>query len=1066
MDALKIKMKKSLTHSYNYFKECIIRIVYSCLKVIFLLLRFDYLMKLFFYKSNQILNSFFPQKSKIFKFIESYKQENKFRMYTNTTTSFYEAHLFFKKHLKFKKENIAIQRNILQIKKEKLFFFKELKTLETFKILEPLNFYLHDSNNITKSSFFFDISYFKPINYFFSKYLQLLKKNNSFIVIPASIIEIFNLYYLPLYELSKFNCELLHSIDREKIDSFFLNNFYTNTSLLHEKQLIQNSFLQINDDFKNNFFLINLTYNDLNLNTEKYLLNLQTFSYYIQLQKKNTYFFYTILYFNRNFFYLYHTLLFFNYQEVNKNSIPTSMYDQTVLLYVLSPVTQLFIKVKKQSKKKKIFKYCCFFFFHAVFFISWFHLPSIEVFFCFLLFLIFSFLTFYQYILFSYDINLQAENGKTKILRETFYLSTYFLTQQEDLQYFREAYNENLQKSNFQWFTNNYLLNPETSNMQSEELFFTNIFREGEASNFFEKRVHETLFHIFYEMTQINYYNSSATQTDNVLDSTLQYQEYPLVFMFYTKETIKYWLDPLFDYDFNLLKKKEFFIDNNNSDNDNDFNADFLFYEEELDFYIYSFFYNAKYNELFFDDNYLDDVYFEDLVDIYYKKENWNFKKIFGNTFSSDGLLKEMQKKLYLCLTREILIEKKKYLKKYSNIFSSNTIINPVKFFALIERGEIPYWVIDSFFFSQEVITRYKNFFILLLQQYKQFLNYAILFNEKINTLPITGTIFDYDYSTLYKNYMLEQTNFNDFMLLYQKNLQISQKELTSTVDTFSYNALALKQLLNSLNTNILTLFFSGMADKENSLKKNYIVFQHYLQYTTVYLDFFPRTLVEKVLVWRKILQHAAFNTIYDLDFFFYKKFFFQISRFFSSSKNTIFMLDLLQYYLKKYNFFFLEIPKSSKEIALLLQTFKEFEVRINYFIKERDLKKKLDFKESFVSGIVHKEGFLINLPALFVNNLVLPENMRTKLFFNVMSKELENAGMSPIFDEHEKATHLLIKYPPYYKSTMLSFSEHTQFNLQIPTLNQKRYLFPKYCHSHFLCEVDINFDLDGIFML
>jgi hypothetical protein len=1041
------------------FRESFIKLNKNIICICFFFLRFDYFLKIFYLKIMQLYVFFFEKnkiKTNIFHFLTNTfilnkKQRNKIENFSNVYCSCYEFSLTLPK-LKMTSNN----KNSFLLKKTKQNLFVDLQVYRDLKNLENLKYYKKNNlkerlPEIFNSNKLFDNIYNTPVNFFFSNYLTLLEKTNKKQIIIRNILEIFNYFYLPLFELSKFDLELLHTVDNENYNLYLMTNYYNNLMLPYEQQIIRFSFSQHFDDGKNIFLLTNLAHTYLTNNIEKYLINLQTLNYYINIQKNYFFNYYNIFYFNQKFYYLYCTLLSVIYSQGTENLL--HLQQQSILMYDLTNYKNIYMSLTNKIKKQLIIKYTSFFsilllcsqliFFHEIFFVE------IVMIILMIFFLIYFFI--FQYIILSYDVNLQNYKVTKQIDIEKFYLSNYFLTQAEDLLYFRKAYTEEILKQNKVWFEQKFNLDDEKED-ENVDSFFSNSIDNFGTSNFFEKNVNEVLFNVFFEM--IDYSYSSRIEIEE-MEEIDEVNELPFVLYNYSSKTLSYWFDSLVD--INTLEIEEVIVDENNEgyfDSESEYDAEedvswgevFLtMYEEFLENT------ESMYSEaqLFAD---ADTFSIEELSDFFYEQGIWRYKRNFGNDITSSILLKKIQKKLYYLVRHELKQERIFFFKKYNIQIKKNRIQSIGALQKMVENGTLPYWVIDNLFFSNEIITRYKFYFSKLVKEIEKIFNYDLLFDQKVS---LSGTLLDYDFEKLYSLQVLTKTNFTEFISIYLNQVKQSQMDLVGTIDSFSYSAVALNQLLNSLNNNILSIYFPKLKNNKN-LKRNQIIFHHYLQFTTVFFEFIPRTFIQKINIYKKIIQHAAFNTVYDVELFFYKYYFSKNYNIFSRSKSTIFLLDMLQYYLKKYDFNYFQIPKKYEDLIKTIEYFEEFEKRSDLQKQVRSLLTKFESSDFWFD----LNGELLEFLEIvfFINQEILSENKRTILMQRVAIPEVNDLANINI----ELATDLLLKYPPYNKHAKL-FNEQLLIDLQIPTTLQPVYLFPKYCHTHFICEVDMDFDIEGV---
>jgi hypothetical protein len=206
----------------------------------------------------------------------------------------------------------------------------------------------------------------------------------------------------------------------------------------------------------------------------------------------------------------------------------------------------------------------------------------------------------------------------------------------------------------------------------------------------------------------------------------------------------------------------------------------------------------------------------------------------------------------------------------------------------------------------------------------------------------------------------------------------------------------------------------------------------------------------------KKIFFHAAFYTTYDIELFFYKFLLKKNIFFFNKNKEHIFLLDLVYYYIQKYQFNFFQIPHNYKELLQLFYYFEEFETRSDL---QKTLKNFLFTYETQDFIFELKKTILEVLETThLINQEIFSENKRTHFFYLIQShNNFLNASLDvTTVDDHFFKT-------PFYNQQTPVLRDQVLIDLEIPTTLQLKYMFPNYCYTHLICDVDLDIELEGL---
>lgn len=1091
MRKIKIILKNFVIFFYTQF----INIFYTLFKYIIIILRYDIFLRVFFIKINQIFVTRVPQSNFYEKFISKEKQRNKLAYFNNKYSKLFnmQNNLLLNKQNYFVAKSFDIKFKNNQTRLPKI----HLNMLTVYVELQQLqNIYMHSffsENEKNMPSFFSEKNEMVefgqlaaktakiPIYLFFNTYITQLEKTKKLNARSNNILDIFMIFYLPFFELQYFDLELLHSIDKDSFQSYFNLFFYNSCFLLYEQNNNLVSKANIFNDIKNSLNLINLSYHYANNNIEKYLLNLQNLNYYSYFYQSNVFVYYQLLFFNQKFYYIYHNLLFYSFKKHEQENYMSALQEQSFFLFTLTRFNVLYKYLKNKEKLIFLFKYIIIFFFFLISLLIIFSIPMIEYFSIFFILIYFIYNLYLQYLILFYTVFIEKYHTKKKLEYVKFYLSNYFVTQEQDFLYYRNFYEDDIYKNYLNWFSKKYpilhdIQQKKKKNTKELDFFFINTAKLYDHSNFFERHTNEVLFHIHFELFQLdlitqlelNDLHEARTELANVFDNKLkiywnvrsdeledhEFWSQQLTELYFQNATIEKILDPFFDFWVNNLwmkitKKKK---------------KKTLYFYAQKQYYVYKKQMDLRYENTLWDidsrtqlefiqEDQRNLLYIQELTEIFYKKNLTFFQKTFNHDSTENRLFKLIHKKIFFLLINELQKEKKFYLTKF-NISLQKTQYNISQIQKLIQEQKVPLWVIDSTLFLQEVTLRHKHVFKKLIMDSR-----STIFFEKLYLTEIPLNKNNYNLDLLYRTVSLYNSDLNQFHLLYDRAKKDKKKKnkILGTIESFGYSADALQQLLNTINFNVLANFFPKLS-YNSSLVYSQTFFQYYLQYTTIFEEE-PKILFFKEYkkVFKKILEIAAFNSLYDFELFFYN-YLYKRNRFlklFSNNKEKIFLLNDLYFFLIKYQFNFFVIPTSTSELKKLIYLFREFEEKnqITKYLqkfqstpRETLLGFKTDYKDLYAQS-------------MFIKNEIITKEKST------MRKQIYSPIKTDYSLNFEVTTDDIFKYPPFVTQINIPTKNITKGikNLAIPTMRKPIYIFPIYCRTHSLCDVDLDFDLEGL---
>lgn len=495
-----------------------------------------------------------------------------------------------------------------------------------------------------------------------------------------------------------------------------------------------------------------------------------------------------------------------------------------------------------------------------------------------------------------------------------------------------------------------------------------------------------------------------------------------------------------------------------------------------------------------------------------------------NNTEFFQNIQTNIQHKIFQTIYLE-LVQEKDFLIKYYNLhfllkkqkLQSNDIIKLQK---LLQQGNIPNWILNMNNFYKEVKYRvyqwynqlyatkkvYNDFMLAMLNLEHFYGDSHVYFikEKSYPQLPLINTVifiknvsprlfllrddilYDYDYeyysreflssSFAYTNILSNDmltSNFKDDQSLIDILESVNFSQLVALAETdslpvqldfFHHNMHVVTNMLNTLNSNLYLLYCNNLNLNDFVLHNQILIFQHYLEYSIMKFDQ-QNDIKTKLFILFDLFKYAKFNTIYDLEFFFYNYIlkFFKINYVVSS---PLLVLNLVNYYINKYNIYTIKLPSNLFELNKFLNHFQQLEILIglenfdsNTFIENIPM-----FYEPFYNSVLNSfdKEFLEyeELDFFFLQEFYTNEKYQTQFFYNhIMYAE------TFLYDEDEVVDGDITKLPPYIPYTFLNnINLVTEFS--IPTTMQQKYLYSDYIFTTLYSEVvDDSFDFEGIFL-
>lgn len=434
----------------------------------------------------------------------------------------------------------------------------------------------------------------------------------------------------------------------------------------------------------------------------------------------------------------------------------------------------------------------------------------------------------------------------------------------------------------------------------------------------------------------------------------------------------------------------------------------------------------------------------------------------------------------------------------------------------LLQKGSIPFWIFNMNNFYNEVKSRVNNWYIQLyatkkiyndfslallnLEQYYSdlqvtffkevpttFKSYIILslveyipqialfikspiydsVNEKYrqnfysSTFAYTNII---DNDLLTSNFQEDQSLIDILETVKFSEILKSADNLPVQLDFFHHNLQIITNMLNTLNSNLYLLLCNNIHLNDFVLQNQIVIFQHYLNYTIMQYNQ-PQSLKMKINTLVDLFKFAKFNTIYDLEFFFYNYFFkkFKLNIF---STSPILVLNLVNYYINKYKIYSFKLPTSLNELSRFLLQLQQFEILIgsetfnsNLYIENGELSYERFYNiffNAFDKDFLEEE----EMDSFFLEEFFLNPKYQTQFYYNqIIYFE------SLLYVDEEIVDGDITKFPPYLFYT--PFNNITIVSpLNVPTLMQEKYLYSDYIYTTLYSEIaDDSFDFEGFFL-
>ncbi len=480
---------------------------------------------------------------------------------------------------------------------------------------------------------------------------------------------------------------------------------------------------------------------------------------------------------------------------------------------------------------------------------------------------------------------------------------------------------------------------------------------------------------------------------------------------------------------------------------------------------------------------------------------------------------KIIQQKIFQVIYFELSDEKDFLIKYYKLDFLrtqkklTNTEI--IKLQKLLQEGSIPFWILNMNNFYKEVKYRvanwykqlyatkkvYNDFALALLNLEKYYSGYhsfyyeetpnsweMFLFVSLVDHIPIIGYFSKkhYNYRNekyrrnffssnfAYTNIMdndLLTSNFKDDQSLidiletvpFSKILE-SNEDLPIQLDFFHHNIQVMTNMLNTLNSNLYLLFCNNINLNDFVLQNQISIFQHYLEYSIIKVDESKR-LKNKIQILFDLFKFAKFNTLYDLDFFFYN-YFLKLIKLDIVTPSPILVLNLVNYYINKYKFYSIKLPTNLNELNRFLLQLQQYEILAgtesfdsNTFIENSELSYKRFY--NIVYNAFDKEFLEYEeMDAFFLEEFFFNEKYQTQFFY---SQLIYFERM--LYVDEDVLDGDITKLPPYL--TYTEFNNITILSeLNVPTLVQQKYLYADYMYTTLYTEIsDDSLQFDGFFL-
>jgi len=432
----------------------------------------------------------------------------------------------------------------------------------------------------------------------------------------------------------------------------------------------------------------------------------------------------------------------------------------------------------------------------------------------------------------------------------------------------------------------------------------------------------------------------------------------------------------------------------------------------------------------------------------------------------------------------------------------------------LLQKGFIPLWILNTNNFYKEVKLRsnlwyqqlfvskkiYNDYSLALLNleqfytdQHVSFLKYPTYIQFYLHIIEIFPSFllfnednyfYHYSYENLRRNFSSADLAFTDIISNYSlitsftddqsmvdileytnfEKLLSNKENIPVQLDFFNQNIMIVTQLLNTLNSNLYLLFCNNVNLNDSIFRNQIIIFQYFLEYSVLQIEQ-SKTLKTQLITLFDVFKFAKFNTIYDLEIFFYH----YVMKYFKFSilqESPLLTLNLINYYINKYNLYDLKLPTNITQLQKFLIKLQQYEILVglesfenNNYIENQEMKYVRSYSAPLL--VFDKEYLEYDeLDSYFLSEFYLDSKIQNQFFYNNLIYFERQ-----VFVDEEVVDGDITKSPPFLPYTAFNILP-TTVDLKIPTLQQNKYIFPDYMHNTLYTEIaDDTFDFEGFFL-
>ncbi len=478
----------------------------------------------------------------------------------------------------------------------------------------------------------------------------------------------------------------------------------------------------------------------------------------------------------------------------------------------------------------------------------------------------------------------------------------------------------------------------------------------------------------------------------------------------------------------------------------------------------------------------------------------------------------KIQKKIFQTIYYELLAEKEFLLKNYNLQFLTKSLkleeTQLLTLQILLQKGFIPLWILNTNNFYKEVKLRshlwyqqlfaakkiYNDYSLALLNleqfytdQHVSFLKYPTYIQFYVDFVEIFPSFLLYNEDNFYYHYSYEKFRrnfssadlaFTDIISNYSlitsfiddqsivdvleytnfEKLILNKENIPVQLDFFNQNIIIVTQLLNTLNSNLYLLFCNNVNFNDSIFKNQILIFQHFLEYSVLQIEQ-SKTLKTQFLTLLDVFKFAKFNTLYDLEIFFYH-YIIKYFKFNFFQESPLLTINLINYYINKYNLYDLKLPTTITELQKFLIKLQQYEIFVglesfenNNYIENQEMKYQRSY--NIPINVFDKEYMEYEeLDSYFLTEFYLDPAFQNQFFYNNLIYFERQ-----IFIDEEVVDGDITKMPPFLPYTPFNVITAT-VDLKIPTLQQNKYIFPDYMYNTLYTEIaDDTFDFEGFFL-